>query len=134
MDLWSFHVCIMTDLIYKEESYRIIGACFEVHKILGNGFLEAVYQEALEIEFKVQNIPYEREKTLTIQYKNNILNKKYIADFVCFDKIILELKAFSELASEHESQVLNYLKSTGFKLGLLVNFGESSLTFKRLVY
>lgn len=124
----------MTDLIYKEESYRIIGACFEVHQILGNGFMEAVYKEALEIEFQAQNIPYEREKILTIQYKNKILDKKYIADFVCFEKIILELKALSQLASEHESQVLNYLKSTSFKLGLLVNFGESSLKYKRLVY
>jgi len=124
----------MTDLIYKEESYRIIGVCFEVHQILGNGFMEAVYKEALEIEFQAQNIPYEREKILTIQYKNEILDKKYIADFVCFEKIILELKALSQLASEHESQVLNYLKSTSFKLGLLVNFGESSLKYKRLVY
>lgn len=124
----------MNNLIYKEESYKIIGACFEVHKFLGNGFLEAVYQEALEIEFQAQNIPYEREKILTIQYKNKILDKKYIADFVCFEKIIIELKALSQLTSEHESQVLNYLKSTGFKLGLLVNFGESSLKYKRLVY
>lgn len=125
---------IMSELIYKEESYKIIGTCFEVHKYLGNGFLEAVYQEALAIEFQAQNIPYQREKILSIQYKNKILDKKYVADFVCFEKIILELKALSQLASEHESQVLNYLKSTGFKLGLLVNFGESSLTYKRLIY
>jgi GxxExxY protein len=125
---------IMSELIYKEESYKIIGTCFEVHKYLGNGFLEVVYQEALAIEFQAQNIPYQREKILSIQYKNKILDKKYVADFVCFEKIILELKALSQLASEHESQVLNYLKSTGFKLGLLVNFGESSLTYKRLIY
>ncbi len=124
----------MNDLIYKDESYKIIGACFEVHKELGNGFLEAVYQEALEIEFAKQQIPFEREKILIIHYKGIKLEKKYIADFICYDKIILELKALSQLTGEHESQILNYLKSTGFKLGLLINFGESSLKYKRLVY
>ena len=124
----------MVELLYKEESYKIIGACFEVHKELGNGFLEAVYQEALEIEFTKQRIPFEREKVLTIPYKKIKLGKKYIADFVCFDKIIIELKALSQLTGEHESQVLNYLKSTGYKLGLLINFGESSLKYKRFVF
>jgi len=100
---------------------------------LGNGFLEAVYQEALEIELKKQQIPFEREKVLSISYKNVKLGKKYIADFVCFDKIIIELKALSQLKREHESEVLNYLKSTGYKLGLLINFGEPSLKYKRLI-
>ncbi len=104
-----------------------------VHKTLGCGFLEPVYQEALSIEFKRQNIPYEKEKILTIFYKGIELEKKYIADFVCFGKIIVELKALSSLTSEHEAQILNYLKATGLKLGLLVNFGEKSLKYKRMI-
>ena len=123
----------MDKILFKEESYKIIGACIEVHRELGNGFLEGVYQEALEIEFKNQNIPYKREKELTIIFKGVELNKKYYADFVCYDKIIIELKALSSLNSEHESQVLNYLKATNFKLGILVNFGEKSLKYKRMV-
>ena len=105
----------------------------EVHKTLGCGFLEPVYQEALAYEFKQQNIPFQKEKVLTINYKDIQLEKKYIADFVCFDSIIVELKALSQLVTEHESQVLNYLKATGFRLGILVNFGEKSLKYKRLV-
>jgi len=120
-------------LFYKEESYNIIGACMEVHRELGPGFLEAVYHEALIIEFLERNIPFEHEKELTIQYKSKILNKKYYADFVCYDKIIVEIKALSKLISEHQAQVLNYLKATDLKLGLLVNFGEISLNYKRLV-
>jgi len=122
------------DLIYKEESYKIIGACFEVYNELGCGYLEAVYQEALGREFQLQNIPYLRESVLEILYKGKPLNKKYSADFICYDKIIVELKALSTLLSNHESQVLNYLKATGYKLGILVNFGESSLKYKRLAY
>jgi len=121
------------EIIYKEEAFKIIGACMEVHKTLGCGFLEAVYQEALMIEFQMQNIPFEREKILTITYKGIELEKKYQADFVCYGKIILELKAISELVSNNESQVLNYLNATGYKLGILVNFGEKSLKYKRLV-
>jgi len=124
----------MNNLIYKEESYQIIGACMEVHKTLGCGFLEPVYQEALSIEFQKQNIPFEKEKILSIIYKDIELEKKYIADFVCFSKIIVELKALSALTSEHESQVINYLKATGFKLSILVNFGEESLKYKRIVH
>jgi len=124
----------MNNLIYKEESYQIIGACMEVHKTLGCGFLEPVYQEALSIEFQKQNIPFEKEKILSIIYKDIELEKKYIADFVCFSKIIIELKALSALTSEHESQVINYLKATGFKLSILVNFGEESLKYKRIVH
>ena len=123
----------MVDLIYKEESYKIIGACMEVHKELGCGFLEAVYQEALEIEFKNQGIPYEREKELKIYFKGIELRKRYNADFICYDKIIVEVKALSALISDHEAQLLNYLKTTGYKLGLLVNFGEQSLKYKRMV-
>ncbi len=123
----------MVDLLYKEECFKIIGACMVVHKTLGCGFLEPVYQEALSIEFKRQNIPYEKEKILTISYKDVELDKKYIADFVCYEKIIVELKALSSLTSEHEAQILNYLKATGLKLGLLVNFGEKSLKYKRMI-
>ena len=123
----------MTEIIYKEESYKIIGACFEVHRELGAGFLEVVYHKALMIEFERQKIPHIHEKELTIYYKNELLDKSYFADFVCYDKIILEIKALNHLSSEHESQVLNYLKATGFKLGILVNFGESKLNYKRLV-
>ena len=121
------------DLIYKEESYKIIGAAMEVHKELGSGFLEAVYQEALEIEFQKQGIPYKREKLLTIYYMDIKLKKSYSAEFVCYDKIIIELKALSELTTQHEAQVLNYLKTTKYKLGLLINFGSKSLQYKRLV-
>ena len=121
------------ELIYKEEVYRIIGAAMEVHKELGCGFLEAVYQEALELEFQFCKISYDREAKLNIYYKEILLNKYYEADFICFDKIIVELKALSGLTSEHESQLLNYLKATNFKVGLLINFGKQSLEYKRMV-
>lgn len=121
------------NLLYKEEAYKIIGACLEVHKQLGCGFLEPVYQEALEKEFINQNVPCLREMELPIYYKNEKLNKYYQADFVCYDKIIVELKALSKLTSQHEAQVLNYLKATGFELGLLINFGQTSLQYKRII-
>lgn len=121
------------NLLYKEESYQIVGACMEVHSELGRGFLEPVYQEALEIEFKQKNIPYEREKPLTIKYKDQLLQKHYNADFLCFEQIIVELKALAQLRSEHTSQVLNYLKATQLRLGILVNFGDKSLQYKRIV-
>ncbi len=105
----------------------------EVHNELGSGFFEAVYQEALVIEFKRLVIPYEKEKELTINYKGNPLNKQYNSDFVCYDKIIIELKALGQLNNDHVAQVLNYLKATGYKLGILINFGQSKLTYKRLV-
>ncbi len=124
----------MDNFLYKSETYEIIGACMEVHKILGPGFLEAVYQEALEIEFQLRNIPYEREKLLKINYKDRELKKRYEADFVCYDKIIVELKAANELISGNDAQVLNYLRATDIKVGLLVNFGEASLKHKRFIY
>jgi len=123
----------VVDLIYKEESYKIIGACMEVHKVLGPGFLEAVYQEALAIEFRRQGIPFEQEKVLSIVYKDIELEKKYNADFVCYSKIILETKAVKELCDNHRAQIINYLKATKMKLGLLVNFGEPSLKYERFV-
>ena len=123
----------MVDLIYKEECYKIIGVCLEVHKELGCGFLEAVYQEALEIEFKNQGIPYEREKELKIYFKGIELRKRYNADFICYGKIIVETKAIKVLTDDHRAQIINYLKATKMKLGLLVNFGETSLKYERFV-
>ena len=121
------------DLLYKEEAYRIIGACMEVHRELGCGFLEPVYQEALEKELTIQKIPFNREVELPVYYKNEKLTKFYKADFLCFEKIIVELKALSDLTTQHESQVLNYLKATNLQLGLLINFGQKSLKYKRIV-
>ena len=99
---------------------------------LGSGFLEAVYQEALELEFKAAGIPYKREVPLRIRYNGVTLNKEYIADFVCYDKIIVELKAVSQIAKIHKVQVKNYLKATGFQLGLIANFGNISLETARV--
>lgn len=110
-------------IYYKQESYNIIGAAFEVYNKLGHGFLEAVYQECLEIEFKKRGIPYEREKDIKIFYDGIELTQSYRADFVCYDKIIVELKAVSALDDAHHAQVYNYLHATGFKLGILLNFG-----------
>jgi GxxExxY protein len=122
------------ELIYKDECYQIVGACLEVYNTLGSGFLEAIYQEALEIEFKARGIPYAREQTLCVNYKGHELDKKYVADFVCYDCIIVETKATSRLNSEHAAQTINYLKATGRKLGVLVNFGNADeLEWKRLL-
>ncbi len=114
----------MNDLIYKDECYKIMGACFEVYKEKGCGFLEAVYQECLEIEFGMQGMLFVPRKPLTLAYKGIPLEQEYAPDFICLDKIILEIKAVSALADEHRAQVINYLNATGFKLGLLVNFGH----------
>lgn len=120
-------ICVIRGLMitFKEESFKIIGAAFKVYNTLGHGFLEAVYQEALEIEFQRQGIPYEREKELKITYDGVELKQSYRADFVCYGKIIVELKALSTLEDTHRSQVHNYLHATGYKLGLLINFGCS---------
>lgn len=123
----------MTGILFKEESYKIIGACMEVHKRLGCGFLESVYSEALELEFRKLAIPYEKEKKLLISYDNKPLSKYFRADFVCYNSIILELKATKYLIDADNNQTLNNLKATKFKLGLLINFGTPSLTYKRIV-
>jgi GxxExxY protein len=112
------------EFLFKEETYQILGACFEVYKEKGCGFLEAVYQECLAIEFKLQGIPYEREKILPLGYKGHPLDQIYKADFVCFGKIILEVKATEQLVNKDRSQILNYLNATGFEVGLLANFGH----------
>ena len=111
-------------LMFEEETYKILGACFEVYKEKGCGFLEAVYQECLEIEFELQQIPNQPHAELTLTYKGRKLHQTYIPDFICFGTIILEIKAASKLADEHRAQVHNYLKATGYRVGLLVNFGH----------
>ena len=110
--------------MFKEETYKIVGACFEVYRQKGCGFLEAVYQECLEIELRLQGIPFVSQKPLTLEYKGYPLHSTYVPDFICYDKIVIELKAVTELTDEHRAQVQNYLKATGLKLGLLVNFGH----------
>ena len=123
----------MSDIIYKEESYKIIGICMEVHNQLGKGFNEVVYADALEIELMDNNIAYSREKKYGIVYKGNLLPHKYKADFIIEDKIVLELKAIDCLVSAHVKQTLNYLAVSKLKLGLLINFGEDSLKYKRII-
>jgi len=128
----------LRDLLTKDpaerdpRTYAIIGAAIEVHKQLGQGFLEAVYQEALAIEFGRRNIPFRREVRLPIHYKE--LGTAYCADFICYDSIVVELKALSRMSGTEESQVINYLKATRFQLGLLLNFGTRSLEHRRLVF
>ena len=116
-----------------KETYTIIGAAMSVHRELGNGFLEAVYQEALEREFQFLNIPYEREKKLPINYRGKILKTYYQTDFICYSTVIVELKALQQLSGNEEAQVLNYLKASGLHRALLINFGTKSLQYKRLV-
>jgi GxxExxY protein len=111
-------------IVYKEESYRIMGACFEVYREKGCGFVEPVYQECLEMEFSLQGLLFQPQVGLALGHKGRPLKQKYVPDFICFGKIILELKAVSELNDEHRAQVHNYLRATGYKLGLLVNFGH----------
>ena len=123
----------MADILYKQESYLIIGACMEVHKKLGSGFLESVYSEALETEFKVAGIPYEKEKKLPVYYAEKVMSKYFRADYVCYNSIIIELKATKFLIDTDRQQTLNNVKATHFKLGLLINFGSPSLTYKRIV-
>jgi len=123
----------MADILYKEESFRIIGACMQVHKKLGSGFLESVYSEALALEFKKADIPFEREKKLSVFYDDQPLKKHFKADFVCYNSIIIELKATKFLTESDHKQTINNIKATRFKLGLLINFGSPSLTYKRIV-
>ncbi|SEA45220.1 GxxExxY protein [Flavobacterium gillisiae] len=123
----------MSDLIYKEESFQIVGILFEVHNNLGGGFSEIVYKDALEYELRNLKIPFEREKEYVVHYKNTVLNHKFYADFVLFDKIILELKSCEKLDSKHTAQCINYLKVSTNKLAILANFNNKSLEYKRIV-
>ena len=114
-------------------TYKIIGAAMEVHKELGSGFLEPVYQEALELELQSQGIPFKAQAEIRIKYKDRLLKKSYQPDLVCYNDIIVELKALTQLSGVEEAQVLNYLKATGMKVGLLINFGAVSLQHRRFV-
>ena len=124
----------MTELLLKDEVYSIIGAAIEVHRELGPGFLEAVYQEAMELELQTRNIPFEVQKTLTIMYKEHRLKKEYTPDLLCYEQIIVDLKAIEQLSGKEESQILNYLKATNLRVGLLINFGSyGKLEWRRFV-
>ncbi|HMV86578.1 MAG TPA: GxxExxY protein [Blastocatellia bacterium] len=121
-------------LIFGDEVYAIVGAAMEVHTVLGTGFLEAVYQSALKLELRNRNIPFEFEKELPVLYKGQRLDTLYRADLICYGKIIVELKALDRLTGKEESQIINYLKATGFRVGVLINFGSrGKLEWKRFV-
>jgi GxxExxY protein len=124
----------MSDILYKLESFEIMGACFEVYKEKGSGFVESVYQECLEMELGDRKIPFKAQVELALNYKGRSLKSKFKPDFTCFDKIVLELKAVSGLTDEHRAQVQNYLRATGMKLALLVNFCHyPKLEYERIV-
>ena len=123
----------MTDLIYKDEAYELTGICMEVHNELGPGLLEIIYKEAIEWELDDRMIQYQREKEYPVYYKKHLLRKKFNADFVVYDKIILEVKSKESISNEDIAQTINYLKLSGCRLGLIVNFGRSKLEIKRLV-
>jgi GxxExxY protein len=123
----------MPELLYRSEVFAVVGAAMEVHTTLGPGFLEPVYQEALELELAARDLPFEPQKALRIFYKGRCLEKSYIADFVTFGEIVVEIKALDRLSPREEAQLLNYLKATGFKVGLLINFGSTGrLEWKRM--
>ena len=121
------------ELIYKKEAYEIVGACIEVHNDKGSGFLEPLYQECMEWELAMKGIPFAAQVPLGLSYKGNLLKSHYVPDFICYDKIIVEITAVRALAPEHSAQLLNYLKATGLKLGILVNFNSHpKLEYKRI--
>jgi GxxExxY protein len=124
----------MGDIILKDESYKIVGICMEVHRQLGMGFKEAVYKDALELEFKSNSILFIREKQYRIEYKGIVLPPKYYADFVVFANIILEVKSAPFIVNTFVAQTINYLKASGLRLGIIANFGEKSFTSKRIVF
>ena len=124
----------MPELLLKDEVYAIIGAAIEVHREVGAGFLEAVYQETMELELGWRGIPFEPQKELCIRYKGRYLKKRYIADLVCFRTVLVELKAMKQIGSNEEAQMLNYLKATGLRVGVIINFGDPGrLDWKRMV-
>ena len=124
---------MVEDLLFKDECYRIVGLCMKVHSKLGKGFKEIVYKDALEIEFIRNEIPYQREKPFKIQYEDVVLRHEFTADFFVFNSIILEIKATFQFHPDNFKQTLNYLKASQVKLGVLINFGEDQLKFKRIV-
>ena len=121
------------NILYKEESYKIIGACMKVHRELGAGFLEAIYEEALKKEFNNLGIPFESQVKLHVFYEGEKLDKYYKADFICYNKIVLEIKAVSQVPDAFYAQIKNYLTATKKELGMLINFGQSSLFYKRVI-
>ena len=122
------------ELILKDEVYAIVGAAIEVHRVLGPGFLEPVYQEAMEIESTTRKLPFKSQPVLQIRYKEHTLKKEYIPDFIFYNQIVVEIKALDRLGGKEESQILNYLKATGYKVGVLINFGSHpKLEWKRFV-
>lgn len=124
----------MSKLILKDEVYAVVAAAIEVHRELGCGFLEGVYQESMELELSDRRIPFEAQKPLVVQYKGRPLKRQYVADAICFGQLIVELKALEKLSGKEESQILNYLKATGFRVGVLINFGSvGRLEWKRFV-
>jgi GxxExxY protein len=123
----------MSDIVFKEESFKIIGACMKVHASLGAGFMEAVYHEALEKELRQQEIPFRSKVKLNVHYNEEKLNKYYVADMICYDEIILELKVQQFIPKASYLQLRNYLKATGKRLGILINFGTPSLSYKRIL-
>ncbi len=123
------------EVLYKDECYEIVGACFEVYNELGSGFLEAVYQKALKKELSFRKVPFIEQPKLEIQYKGSLLRQYYQPDFICFSKIILELKTAKLISDEHRAQTINYLKATGFKLALIGNFGnKNKLEYERIIF
>ena len=123
----------MSSDVRDPETYRILGAAMEVHRVLGCGFLERVYHEALKVEFRQQGVPFRHEPELPIEYKGEALDCTYRADFICYDSVLLELKALAEITSREQSQVINYLKATGLERALILNFGTPRLTYKRMI-
>lgn len=124
----------MSDIILKEESYKLIGICMEIHREMGMGFKEVLYKDALEIELKQHGIPFLREQKYKVTYKGIVLPHHYFADFVVYDSIILEIKSSSFIVNGFVAQTINYLRASGLKLGIIVNFGEKSLAYKRVVF
>jgi GxxExxY protein len=124
----------MSEILFKQEVFQIIGGCFAVYNDKGHGFLEPVYQDCMEIELEHLNIPFDAQRELALSYRRRTLRRTYIPDFLCYDKIIVELKAVKEICDEHRAQVLNYLKATGLQLGLLINFGnQRGLQWERII-
>lgn len=123
----------MSDILFKEESFKIVGICMNIHSTLGMGLKEINYQDPMEIEFIDNNIPYQREKRFKVTYKNKILRSPYITDFLLFDKMIIEVKSTSSIIEAHVAQTLSYLKIANLKLGIIINFGEFSLKWQRVI-
>ena len=123
----------MTELLFKEESYKVVGVCMNIHKTLGMGLKEINYKDAMEIDFIEENISFDRERRFMVKYKDKVLRNPYVADFVVFNSIVIEVKSVPSIIDTHLAQALSYLAVSGMKLALVINFGERSLTWKRIV-